>query len=197
MRHRIVLWTPLLLLLAVAAPQPAEAGLDGWLFGAGFRVGDVHFRVGYAQAGPYGPNYYFEAAGPLRYPAYSCSGYCQYRAGRHYHHADCPLVRHHFSRYGYAPDHLLVYYGPPPPRYYAPPPPYYYPHPYDRHYGKHWKHRGKHWKHRGIPPGHLRGHDCRYDHGYRRYDGHDHRYRGRYEDHRHRGRGRRGYDWDD
>lgn len=113
MSHRTLqLCIFLLASLAVAAAAPARAGLDAWSFGGAFNIGNVHFRVGYAHAEPYGPSYYFEATRPIAYPAVSCSRRCYRNAGRHYHHQSCPLVRRHFALYGYEPNRMLYSHGP-------------------------------------------------------------------------------------
>ena len=127
MQHRAAFW----ILLSLAAllglwAAPATAGMDSWYFGGGFSVGGVHFRVGYAEAGPFGSSFYFEAAKPFHYGGYGCSAYCYRQGPRFYHHPSCSLVHQHFSRHGYAPGYYLEHYGPripypPPVHYYAPP----------------------------------------------------------------------------
>ena len=128
MQNRAAFWTLLsssfLLLLAAA---PISAGIDTWHFGAGFSVGGIHFRVGYAEAGPFGSSFYFEARQPFSYRGYACSSYCYRRGRRNYHHPTCPMVHHHFGRHGYAPGYYIEHYGPPiiyrpPPHYYGAPP---------------------------------------------------------------------------
>lgn len=157
MSHRILHISVLLAAILAVAAAPAAAGVDAWSFGGAFSIGDVHFRIGYARAEPYGPSYYFEAARPLAYPTYSCSDRCYRQASRHYHHHSCPLVRHHFVRYGHQPDHLVRSYGPH--GTYRAYDPYAYdrrayrysdPYAHRRHYGKH-KGRGKY----KVPSGHL------------------------------------------
>ncbi len=98
--------------VAVTLPQaglvaPAEAGL-GWTVGGTFSVGGLDFAVVYDRPSgtyrPYAPATYYRVHRPLRYRGYSCHSSCSYRAGSYYHHADCPLVRHHFRRHRYYPE---------------------------------------------------------------------------------------------
>lgn len=145
MRYRTAFWTLLLLvpLLGLWA-TPATAGMDTWHFGGGFHVGGIFFRVGFAEAGPFGSSFYFEAAKPFPYRGYGCSSYCYRQGPRFYHHPTCSAVHRHFNHYGYSPAYFIQHYGPPghyrPPtrRYYAPPGgnTHYYSNPYryDRYY---------------------------------------------------------------
>jgi len=197
MRYKAAFW----ILLSLAClwtlwATPASAGLDTWHFGAGFNVGGVFFRVGYAEAGPFGSSFYFEAASPFGYRGYGCSSYCYRRGPRYYHHPSCSAVHHHFSHYGYAPGYFIEHYGPPllyppPVHYYAPPRwnVHYYGgnNRYDRHYrdryyrdrpGRHKYNRGRkdrHWDDRG------RSRRDGYDHDRRGREGHDRRNRGRFD----------------
>lgn len=189
MQHRAAFWILLSLafLLGLWA-SPASAGLDSWHFGAGFNVGGIHFRVGYAEAGPFGSSFYFEAASPFRYRGYGCSSYCYRRGPRYYHHPSCSAVHHHFSYQGYAPGHFIEHYGPPLP---YPPPVHYYAPPrwnvhyygyyggYDRYHrdryyrDKHRRHtydRGRRDRYRDDRHRHDRGRDDRYRHDRSRHD---------------------------
>ena len=182
MQYRAAFWTLLSssFLLALAASS-VSAGVDSWHFGAGFSVGGIHFRVGYAGAGPFGSSFFFEAGQPFRYRGYACSSYCYRRGRRNYHHPTCSVISHHFGRHGYAPGYYIEQYGPPiiyrpPPHYYGVPPtccgpPQYY------HGAPIWwgsiLHNDRYRK-----PGHYRGHRPR---GH--YDNHD-RHRSRYDQNR-------------
>ncbi len=166
MQLRTVFWALLLVaVLITLLASPASAQISGWSFGGAFTVGGAHFRIGLAEAGPYGPSYYFEVAQPIVYPGYGCSDRCYRRGRHHYHHPTCGVVNHHFRRYGYAPWHVIDYYGPPirphvrPPIYgYQPQPRRYYsqqPYCCEKHYRKGHRHH--------IPPGQYKKH-----HGHRR-----------------------------
>ena len=166
MQLRTAFWTLLLaaVLLTLLA-IPASAQVSGWSFGGAFNVGGAHFRIGFAELGPYPPSYYFEVARPVAYPGYACSDRCYRRGNHYYHHPKCAVVNHHFRRHGYAPDHLIAYYGPPAP-YYQPIYRGHYAQPrwQPRHYccDEHYRKGGRHH----IPPGqykkyykHHRHHD--------------------------------------
>ena len=159
MKYRAVFWTLLAIAVLMAlSASLASAAVDHWSFGGAFQVGGIHFRIGLAEAGPYGSSYYFEAAQPFRYSGYACGSHCYRRGRNYYHHPSCRAVNHHFNRHGYAPNHLIAYYGPP----VAYPPQGYYPSPgYDRynthrHYGRD-KHYWKRERHH-VPPGQLKKH---------------------------------------
>jgi len=167
MQTRAAFWTLLLaVLLLTWFASPASAGIDTWHFGAGFRVGGIDFRVGYAEAGPYGSSFYFEAAKPFRYRGYACSSYCYRQGPRYYHHPSCSAVHHHFGLHGYAPGYYMEHYGPPiaypPPAYiYGPPGWYvrYYGH-YDHQY-RDRRYRDRHHKDKHYSGRHYRGRDYR------------------------------------
>ena len=164
MQLRIAFWMLLLVaVLLTLLAVPASAQLSGWSFGGTFNVGGAHFRVGFSEMGPYGPSYYFEVAQPFAYRGYACTDRC-YRRGNHdYHRPNCGVVNHHFRRHGYAPNHLIAYYGPPMPYprpgyygYYAQPrwqpqPRYYC---CDKHYRKGHRHH--------VPPGQYKKHHKRH-----------------------------------
>ena len=179
MQNRAAFWTLLSssFLLALAA-SPISAGIDAWHFGTGFNVGGIYFRVGYAEAGPFGSSFYFEAAQPFGYRGHACSSYCYRRGPRYYHHPTCSAVHHHFGLHGYAPGYYLEHYGPPvayppPPYYGAPPtccgpPQYFYGPPRWQvgYYGYYDRHRKpKHYRDH-----HPRGRYKRYDHRGDRYN---------------------------
>lgn len=178
MQHRAAFWILLSLALLIALwATPANAGLDTWHFGAGFNVGGMHFRVGYAEAGPFGSSFYFEAASPFNYRGYGCSSYCYRQGPRLYHHPSCSAVHHHFSYYGYAPSYFIERYGPrmryPAPRHYYAPPrwnAHYYGH-YDRYnrdrYSRDRYYRDKHGRQK-----YNRGKKDRYRDDRHRYDRH-------------------------
>ncbi|MHC4816327.1 MAG: hypothetical protein ACYTFN_25010 [Planctomycetota bacterium] len=142
---------------AMAAAPPAEAGHSDWSFGVGFHVGGLHFRVGFSPLGygPY-PGPFFLTTSRLHYPGYGCNGACFRRGAGYYHHVDCPLLSFHFGRVGYGPRHYLPRYSP----YRG----------YNRGYGPY----------PSRPYGYYRYRDG-HRHDYRRYSD------GRYRDHRHHG----------
>ena len=196
MQNRAAFWTLLssLFLLALA-PSPSSAGIDTWHFGTSFSVGGIYFRVGYAETGPFGSSFYFEAAQPFGYRGHACSSSCYRRGPRYYHHPTCAAMHHHFGLHGYAPGYYLEHYGPPiayPPSayYYGVPPaccgatPYYHGAPrwwvgYLGHYDRHRK--PKHYRNYRPPSRH---------HHY------DHRDQNR-RDHYQRDRHHRGQDYRD
>ena len=199
MQHRIALWTLLLLALLLGSwATPAAAGLDTWHFGGGFNVGGIFFRVGYAEAGPFGSSFSFEAAKPFSYRGYGCSSYCYRQGPRFYHHPTCSAVHRHFGHYGYSPGYFIQHYGPP--GHYRRHSHYYAPPRWNVHYyGSPYRH--DRWDRRGYSPrkhGHHkhkfdRGRRDRYRHDtyrdHRQRDDHDRRDRGRHDRDRHnRGR---------
>lgn len=160
MQLRIAFWALLFVaVLPTLLAAPASAQISGWSFGGAFNVGGAHIRIGFAEMGPYGPSYYFEAAQPFAYGGYSCSNQCYRRGNHYYHHPTCGAVNHHFSRYGHAPNHLIAAYGPPVP--YAQPIPYgYYSQPrrgYSEHHYCCDKHYRKSRRHH-VPPGQYKKH---------------------------------------
>jgi len=198
MRYRATFWILLSLAFLIALwARPASAGLDTWHFGAGFNVGGIHFRVGYAEAGPFGSSFYFEAGQPFHYRGYGCSTYCYRQGPRYYHHPSCSAVDHHFSLHGYAPGYYFEHYGPPLP---YPPPVYYYAPPrwHVRYYG-HYIHDDRYYRDRHYRDRYYRDKHGRYknDRGRKdRYRDDRHGYdRGRRDNDRHdRGRNDRGRD---
>ena len=149
--------------LLVSAPgvTPLHAAIDSLFFGSAFSLGGIHFRVGFAGHGRYGPNYYFEGSRPFGYRGYRCSDRCYVRGPRSFHHSSCRAAGYHFQRYGYTPDYLIGYFGPVIPYSYGhnlgPQTPYYR---YPSHPGKgHYKHHNRFDKHsfrdhRGYWPRH-------------------------------------------
>ena len=96
-------------------------GSSNWVYGDRFGVGGYHFKVGYESRSRYRgytqpryrPDYYFYVRRPISYRGYSCGRFCFRRGGNHYyHHAGCPLLNHHFRRYGYRPSVMLQRYAP-------------------------------------------------------------------------------------
>lgn len=90
----------------------AEASSLSLHFGGGFRIGGVHFNIGvHSRAGRYHDHYY-RTSHRLRYDGYSCNRSC-YRHKRYtYHHRACPIVRHHFKRYGHDAYEVFDAYAP-------------------------------------------------------------------------------------
>ena len=107
------------LLVSSGTARDAEANHEDWLFGAGFRIGGFAFHVAspaYWHSGaPYDDrDYFFRTFHRIRYRGYACSAFC-FRQQRHvYHPASCPLVSHHFRRYGYTTHAVNARYGPRP-----------------------------------------------------------------------------------
>lgn len=203
MRHRLLFW----ILLSLAAlfilwATPASAGLDTWYFGGAFNVGGVHFRVGYAEAGPFGSSFYFEAAQGFNYRGYGCSSYCYRRGPRYYHHPTCAAVHHHFGHHGYAPGYFLERYGPPMP--YRPPVHYYSAPRWNVHYYGTYDYRDRYYRDRYYRDRYYRDKHRkhkfkrgrsdrywedrhRYDRDRRRHDRHDRGHRDRDDRDRHNG----------
>lgn len=182
MRRTLVAISLGALMLAPSFTPSAAADVfvgGDWVFGAGFRVGDFHFSIGYA-APRYGsaPVYYYRSSPRLAYRGHRCSDRCFRHGNYAYHHRDCPLVRHHFSRYRAEPARVLARWAPDY-RYYS-----------DR---GHRDRRGYDRRDRYD----RRSYDHDYDgrrHGRDRYDDRRGRSRGRDYDDRYRHRGRRGHD---
>lgn len=200
MQYRAAFWTLLLLALLMALwATPASAGLDTWHFGAGFHVGGVQFRVGYAEAGPFGSSFYFEAGRPFSYRGYGCSSYCYRQGPRFYHHPSCSAVHHHFSYHGYAPSYYIEHYGPRMP--YPPAVHYYDPPRWNAHYYGHhsrydYRHQSRYYRDKHGRQKYYRGKKDRYWDDRRRHDqsrgDRGHRDRGRDDRDRHnRGRFKR------
>lgn len=100
----------------------AHADDISWLFGIGFNIGSFHFNIGarhvdrYSHRGRYYDSdpwdYYIRVNAPIQYRGYRCSNACYRDGGYYYHHTSCPVVRHHFNRYGYDFDRVLYTYSP-------------------------------------------------------------------------------------
>lgn len=188
-------------LLTAFLAVPAAHALDGWLFGAAFEVGGVHFEIGlhddhhyYRTPVELGRHYYGRSH---RYAHGHHGDRCHRRGGYYYHTASCPLIHAYFRDHGHRVFHFVERYGP---RHRG--------HHYRRH-GHHdrYRHREYHRKHHHYDRHHRRDH--RYDRG--RVDRRDHRYdrrhhrrdhrfdRGRHDrrdhrdDRRHHRRSRRGH----
>jgi hypothetical protein len=105
-----------LLILAIAggsmvAPTflqtPVQAGVF-WSVGSVFSVGGLDFALVFGRPGGlYGDGQYYRTREPLHYRGYSCHNGCSFRAGYHYHHRDCSVLRHHFRRNRFLPDRFL------------------------------------------------------------------------------------------
>lgn len=131
--------------------SPAQA--DSWwnVFGS-FRVGGVHFSVGYHQptygAHRYYPGRYYRTHQHFKYRGQRCGAYCYTRDKYRYHHESCPLLGAHFRSNGYAPSYDR----------------------YDR-YDRYSRYDdGHHYKsHKYYKPYKYKKHQHRYDHRGRRY----------------------------
>lgn len=174
-KHMIL---PAALVMILAGAAGAEAAHRGWSFGGGFRVGGVHFRVGYADHGPHYGAPYFYTGGRFHYSGYRCGSYCFRGGGGSYHYASCPLVGHHFGRHGHDPYYLSHHYAP------RHAPGYRYWVDYGGHYGDHG--RGHHYGYRDH------GYYGHRDYGYRDRGHHGYRGHGRYDYRRDYGRYDRG-----
>ena len=61
MKTRAILWSLKLIAASWAiSSTPVDAGFDTMVFGEGFNVGGIEFRIAYGQPWMQGPNYYFE-----------------------------------------------------------------------------------------------------------------------------------------
>lgn len=138
-----------LLLLGGGALQPAQAG--DWYIGGGFRVGDFLFSLAYDRGHRHSDPYYYRTRDRISYRGYSCGSYCLKKSGYAYHHAGCPVVRHHFRLHGFHPASVWDHYRGP---------------VYDRHHD-----RGRHYGHRDYG---------RRGRGHRDYGRYDHRHRDYY-----------------
>ena len=174
----------LLLVLPVFA-APARADHSHWSIGAGFHVGNVHFRLAFGGHDHHRPGYYYRTDHRLRYRGHRCSDRCFRAAGSVYHHPSCSLVAAHFDHHHVAPVFLFDRYAPPPVwrgRY------------YDGHrFGSPYVYDGHRRHHRHPRVHHDRHHrDHRYDHDrhHRSYDRHDRRH---WKDRRHDGHRGRGH----
>lgn len=131
------------LIAGLALAPPAEAS-HGWSFGAGFHVGDAHFRIGFGPGSRgYAPAPFFYTTHRLGYRGHSCHGACFRRGRGFYHHAACPLVGFHFRRAGHHVGWFVDQYAPWGPGYrggygYRG---YYDPHGYRRYQGRYRQHR--------------------------------------------------------
>ena len=140
--------------------QPAAAG--DWYIGGGFRVGGVHFSLAFDRHHRHHDPYYYRTRHHVSYEGYRCGSYCLKSSGYVYHHASCPLVRHHFRRHYFHPAMVWDQFRGPR-----------YDDRYDR--GRRYGHRDYGWRGRGHRD------YGRYDRGHRydpRYD-----YRSRHRDH--------------
>ncbi|MDY7094292.1 MAG: hypothetical protein SX243_15075 [Acidobacteriota bacterium] len=83
-----------------------------WLaFGTSFRIGGLQFSIG-LRSGGRGGDYFVRGHHPIRYRGYKCTDACYRSRDYYYHHQDCPVIRHHFSRYGFHPRQVFSAYAP-------------------------------------------------------------------------------------
>lgn len=166
LRSFIVLGISMLLVGTLWVPSAAAGG--DWHFGSSFRIGDVHFRIGYHS--DHRDHYYYRTrvdVGRHYYGRAHRSRGCYVRDGYHYHGKSCPLVHAYFRDFGYHADSVFSRYAP--------------------GYGDHGRY-GK--RHRGHRYGHRdRGYHGR---GYGHRDRHRGHHRGHHGKHRHHPR-RGGY----
>lgn len=167
-----------LLIFLGGSQQPAEAG--DWHIGGAFRVGGVHFSLAYDRSHRHHDSYYYRTRHRVGHEGYRCGSYCLKKSGHYYHHASCPLVRHHFRLHAFHPGRVWDHYAGP---------------RYDRYpdRGRYYGHRDYGYRDRGHPDygyrdrgrgygKHGRGHrghgyDPRYRYDHRsRHHRHDSRY---------------------
>jgi|GEM_PF-4687442 len=111
MRQLIVLGVSVLLVGTLWTPT-AFAGGD-WVFGSAFRIGDVHFQIGFHSDRH--DRYYYRTrvdVGRHYYGRAHRSRGCYVRNGYHYHGRSCPLVGAYFRDYGYHADSVFARYAP-------------------------------------------------------------------------------------
>lgn len=101
------------LALAPGLAAPAHADHSDWYAGGGFRIGPVHFSIvlgkpGYRHRG----QHYYRSEYRLDYRGYRCTDRCFKRGGDYYHEPYCPVVLHHFDRYGANPYATWERYAP-------------------------------------------------------------------------------------
>lgn len=195
---KILVIVAIITLAPLLAAPAAEAGI--FSVGVAFNVGGFFFDLGFGgpRYSAHASHHVYRVSEPLHYSGYQCHSGCYRDAGYSYHHAECPVVAHHFSSYGFSP--YVTY-----PAFFAPRAygsygyysehrgygsryRYYAPRRGYRHYG-HYGHRG----HRGHHSQDARGPRGYRDHrgGHGRYDRHRgdrYRDRGRTYDHRDRRR---------
>ncbi|MCZ6726933.1 MAG: hypothetical protein O7A98_06200 [Acidobacteria bacterium] len=175
-RKVLVLAIAALSLPVMGAMRPAEAA-SRWFAGAAFSIGGAHFSLGFSDhhhGYRHAPRYFYRTSYRLHYDGYQCGSACYIRDRHYYHASSCPLIRHHFRRYGFEPAGGYGYYG-----YQGTPSLQHYRYDRNRYDSRH----------------HLR-HD-RYDRRHHRYDRRHHRYDRRDDRHDRRGRSRgRGHDHD-
>ncbi len=128
-RPALLAGTVTTMLAGLMLASPAAAGDWGW--GAAFRIGGLHFRIGHSphHAGHH-DHYYYQTRTPIR-SHHRCTDRCFVRSRTYYHHRTCPVVRGYLGRHGYDYVDVFQRYAPFPRLSY---PPYRYG-PY-RNYGR-------------------------------------------------------------
>lgn len=98
--------------LLFEAPVEAAHGSSSWRVSADFRVGGIHFSLGYMEPSRYGgyfyaPRHYYRVRKPIHYSGYRCGSACYTRDKHFFHHPTCPVVNFHFQRHGFWPGDVL------------------------------------------------------------------------------------------
>lgn len=174
MKRTLLIAIPALVLGLWIAP-PAQAG--DWHFGAAFRIGDVHFSIGYQD--DHRDRYYYRTRVELGRHYYGRTHRhedCYYHDGHYYHAQHCPLIAAYSRDHGYRTSHLIAKHAPGHHR---------RGHHYDRRHHRrdhHYDHGRSHGRYRGKgqyrqhgkyrPRGHYRG--SHRSHGYCPYHGRRH-----------------------
>ena len=64
------------------------------------------------RSGGRGGDYFVRAHRPINYRGYKCTDACHRSRDYYFHHENCPVIRHHFSRYGFHPRQVFSAYAP-------------------------------------------------------------------------------------
>ena len=85
----------------------AEA--SSWIWGGGFRIGDISFTIGHR---PHHHSDYFYRTTHRIPSRYKCTDRCYIDRSRYYHHERCPVVLGHFRSFGFDVGHVFWSYAP-------------------------------------------------------------------------------------
>lgn len=168
MRRTLLIALSTLVMAALWTPAASASG--NWHFGTAFRIGDVHFQIGFHD--DHHDRYYYRTrvdVGRHYYGRAHRSRGCHVRNGYHYHGSSCPLVHSYIRDHGYHHDSIFARHAP----------------GYGHRGHGYQSHRGR--SHRDHGYGNHRGRGHR-DHGYGNHRGRGRDHRGHADRHRHRDR---------
>ncbi len=173
MKRALAIAAALSMLVVTPGLVPQAQADHGWRAGGSFKIGGIHFNIGYFQGRNHRhPTYYYRTKHHLHSHRDHYRGNCYRDGGYYYHQESCPLVRGHldhhrvslhgvFSRYAPDYDHRYNRYG-------------------SRHDSRGYGHDRGHRSHKRYRShGEYRRHG-RYDRGHRGHRGHG---RGHHRDH--------------